>query len=75
MSDLLKVTVEEVKALREETGMRMSEAKLMALANKQVALLDRAEEVLDYYGDTSLKVVVKLQNEVIRSLIHVYNPE
>jgi translation elongation factor EF-Ts len=75
MSDLLKVTVEEVKALREETGMRMSEAKLMALANKQVALLDRAEEVLDYYGNTSLEVVVKLQNEVIRSLIHVYNPE
>jgi translation elongation factor EF-Ts len=75
MSDLLKVTVEEVKALREKTGMRMSEAKLVALTNRQTAMLDEADSLLEFYGNTRLEEVAKLQNEVIRSLIHVYNPE
>jgi translation elongation factor EF-Ts len=75
MSDLHRLSHTEVKALREKTGMRMSEAKLVALANRQTAMLDEADSLLEFYGNTRLEEVAKLQNEVIRSFVHVYDPK
>jgi hypothetical protein len=74
MHYLLKVTAADVKEIQSKTPMRMSEAKLMALANAQTALLDRVDSFLTSPA-TDLKEAIMLQNEVIRSLIHVYNPE